>query len=84
MLKLDGVPNTVPSDHQDNDPDGAPNAADASTRSDGRPGERGRHFVTWPAHVCERFVAVRISKELAYISGDPLAIDSEKICRQCL
>jgi hypothetical protein len=80
MLTLDNLPNTVLSKHQDNDLGGAPNAADGSTRSDRREGERSAYFVTWPAHEGVRFVPVRVgTEELARISGDTFAINSEKI-----
>jgi len=81
VLKLDNVPNTVPSnDPTKNDLGGAPNAADGSTRSEGRQGDHDPHFVTWPAHVGERFVPVRVStEELARVSGETFSINSEKI-----
>jgi hypothetical protein len=80
MLTLDNLPNTVPSKHQDNDLGGAPNAADGSTRSDRREGERSAYFVTWPAHEGARFVPVRVgTEELARVSGETFVINSEKI-----
>ncbi len=81
MLKLDNVPDTLLSTvDKTNDLGGAPNAADASTRSEARPGERSRYFVIWPSHVGERFVQVRIStEELSRVSGELFAIDSDKI-----
>lgn len=80
MLKLDNLPNTVPSDHANNDLAGAPNYADTSFQSSGRDGEKSTHFALWPAHVGEKQVNVRIStRELSRISGDEFEINSVKI-----
>jgi Protein of unknown function (DUF1488) len=80
MLKLDNVPNTVPS-AENNDLGGAPNAADEGFLAIGRDGDRSMHFVIWPAHAGERLVIVRIStRELSRISGgEPFEIKSEEI-----
>ncbi len=67
MLKLDNVPNTVPSKlAENNDLGGAPNAADGAFRAMGRDGDRSMHFVIWPAHVGERPVNVRISTRVSF------------------
>jgi hypothetical protein len=82
VLKLDNVPNTVPSKHvENNDLGGAPNAADGGFRAMGRDGAQSMHFVTWPAHDGERQINVRIStRELSRVSGgEPFEIESEKI-----
>ena len=80
MLKLDNMPNTVPSTHTDNDLGGAPNYADVDFQSDGRDGDRSTHFALWPAHVGDKQVNVRIgTRELARISGDNFEINSVKI-----
>jgi hypothetical protein len=82
VLKLDNVPNTVPSkDHPgEDDLGGVPNAVDAAFYSAGRGGEHSMHFVIWPAHVGEKHINVRIStQELSRISGDRFEVDSEKI-----
>jgi hypothetical protein len=82
VLKLDNVPNTMPStlEGADNDLGGAPNVADQSFWSDRRDGDRSTHFIIWPAHVGERPVNVRIStRELSRISDDDFEINSVKI-----
>lgn len=76
MLKFDNVPDKV----NRNDLGGAPNAVDASFRSDGRETERSIDFIVWPAHDGDRKVNVQISTmELSALAGVPFGIGGAKI-----